>query len=389
MDLIKNLTGKNPKDYEPAAQHLINQADVALFSELVSKDDFLFDFIKRNVSQRLTDACNKSNYQNLYKFFEIYSPHYEDFITSTLAEFANEKDKQKIFEYLKNGSDSAKTYAAGFFSYIEYPPAVEYLIINAHSENSELSSNCARALSILKEQTSYNKAIEILKSEDSFEEYKAVKFLVAYQNKDALPYILKIMKTSRMGENIAAEIPFLVPITDLLNTEYNDDAILVFCYILNSLVEVIPISQIIDFRFYEMVDKMLKSSPTGPIATALVLAKDKFDLFTSTDEYLFDEDKNIKNEINDINILLKKMDIDKYVSFLYEELYEESDFIFFVMELIRDENSLVSLLNGKNQTVILKAMTTLKGMDKLSDEYKQIGISNITDENIKSVAKAL
>ena len=389
MDLIKNLTGKNPKDYEPVAQHLINQADLALFSELVSKDDFLFDFIKRNVSQRLVDACNKTNYRNLYKFFEIYSPHYEDFITSTLAEFANEEDKQKVLEYLKNGSDSAKTYAAGFFSYIEYPPAIDYLIKNAYSENMDLSSNCARALSILKEKTSYNRAIQVLKSGDSFDEYKAVKFLVAYQNKDALPDILNTMKTSRMGENIAAEIPFLVPLTALLNTEYNDDAILTFCYILNNLIEVVPISQIIDFRFYEMIDKMLKSSPTGPIATALILAKDKFDLFTSNDEYIFDEDKNIKTEINDVNILLKKMDIDKYVSFLYEELYEESDFIFFAMELIRDEQSLASLLAGKNQTVILKAMTTLKGMGKLSDEYKQLGISNITDINIKSVATAL
>ena len=57
-DKLKNLTGKNPKDFEPAAFSLINNCDVELFSELVSKDDFLFDFVKQNVSDRLVKVCN-------------------------------------------------------------------------------------------------------------------------------------------------------------------------------------------------------------------------------------------------------------------------------------------------------------------------------------------
>ena len=107
------------------------------------------------------------------------------------------------------------------------------------------------------------------------------------------------------------------------------------------------------------------------------------------EEYLFDEDKNTKNEVNDINILLSKMNINKYLSPLYEELYEESDFIYFVMELVRDEEAIASLLSGENQTVILKAMTLLKSMGSLTPEYKATGLANITDENIKSVALAL
>ena len=92
---------------------------------------------------------------------------------------------------------------------------------------------------------------------------------------------------------------------------------------------------------------------------------------------------------NYINILLKTIDINYYLSPLYEELYEDSDFIYFAMELVQDEEAIALLLNGENQTVILKAMTILKSKNKLSEEYKQLGLSNITDANIKSVAEAL
>ena len=75
MDKIKQLTGKNQKEYEAVAFEIVNNADIELFEELVSKDDFLFDFVKSNVAQRLERACNKSNYKNLLKFLDIYSPY--------------------------------------------------------------------------------------------------------------------------------------------------------------------------------------------------------------------------------------------------------------------------------------------------------------------------
>ena len=68
MDLIKQLTGKNKQDYEQAAAHIIDNADVKTFEDLVSKEDFLFDFIKQNVAKRLQQACNENNYKNLLNF---------------------------------------------------------------------------------------------------------------------------------------------------------------------------------------------------------------------------------------------------------------------------------------------------------------------------------
>ena len=72
-DLIKKLTGKNKTDYEFAARHLVDCADVEMFKALVEKDNFLFDFVKENVSQRISDAVNEKNYENLLEFLKIYS----------------------------------------------------------------------------------------------------------------------------------------------------------------------------------------------------------------------------------------------------------------------------------------------------------------------------
>ena len=389
MDKIKLLTGKNPKEYELIASEMINNSDVELFNELVSKDDFLFDFVKSNVAQRLEKACNKGNYKNVLKFLDTYSPYYEDFITSTLALYGDESIVDYMLEQFKTGSDDAKIYSAGFFAYQKDDRALQLLKEYAFSDETSLSENCARALAKLGDREVYNSALKMLNSDDDFEQMKAVNFLVAYQDKDALRFLFDVMKKSTMSENIAEEIPYLVPLTDMLQTEHNEDAILTFCYIVNGLVELVPVSQIIEFRFYEFIEKLLKSSPSGATAVALFLARDKFNMITENEEYLFDEDKNTKNEVNDIKTLLNNADLRPMTSFLYEELFEESDFIYFVLDIVRDEDSLVSLLSGENQTVIIKVMELLKAQNLLKDEYKQQALSKITDENLKVVANAL
>ena len=389
MDKIKQLTGKNQKEYEPIAQHLIDNADIDLFKKLISQDDFLFDFVKENVAHRLERACNKNNYKNLLKFLDIYSPYYEDFITSTLAQYGDDQITDYMLEKFKTGSTSEKTYAAGYFSYVKDESALYLLQEHAFSDESSLSENCARALAKLNNSDTFNIAVNKLNSDDIFEQMSAANFLVAYQDKRALKPLFSAMKKSKMSENIAELIPYLAPLPDLLQSEFSEDAILTFCYIINGLVELIPASQIINFRLYEFIEKLIKASPSGASAVALFLAKDKFNMITENEEYLFDEDKNTKNEVNDIKMLLNNTNIYNLTSFLYEELYEESDFIFFVLDIVRDEDSLVSLLNGKNQTVIIKVMELLKAQGLLKEEYKNIALSSISDESLKSIANAL
>ena len=389
MDKIKQLTGKNQSEYEPVAKHMIDDADVDLFKELVSKDDFLFDFIKENVSHRLERACNQSNYKNLLKFLNVYSPYYEDFITSTLAQYGGNEITDLMLNKFKTGSTSEKIYAAGYFSYVDEKRALPLLKEYAFSDESSLSENCARALAKSNNKEAYDLAISKLNSDDDFEQMTAANFLVAFQDKKALKPLFEAMKKSKMSENIAELVPYLAPLPELLQSEYSEDAILTFCYIINGLVELVPVSQVIDFRIYEFIEMLINSSPTGASAVALFLAKDKFNMITENEEYLFDEDKNTKNEVNDIKMLLNNTNLYPMTSFLYEELYEESDFIFFVLEIIRDEESLVSLLSGDNQTVIIRVMELLKAQGLLKEEYKQLAVSKIIDENLKVVANAL
>ena len=389
MDKIKQLTGKNQAEYEAVAKEIIDNSDVNLFKELVDKDDFLFDFVKANVAQRLEKACNKDNYRNILNFLNVYSPYYEDFITSTLAQFGDDGLADEMLEKLKNGTLSEKIYSAGYFAYQNDKRALPLLREYAFSEETSLSENCARALSKLNNEDAFNEALTKLDSDDDFIKMTAANFLVAYQDKRALKPLFKAMKTSKMSENIAELIPYLMPLTDMLNTEYNDDAILAFCYIVSGLVELVPVSQVIDFKFYEFIERLISSTPSGASAVALFLAKDKFNMITENEEYLFDEDKNTKNEVNDIKTLLNKANLRNFTSFVYEEMFEESDFIFFVLEIVKDEDSLVSLLSGNNQTVIIKVMEILKSQNLLKDEYKQLALPKIEDENLKVVANAL
>ena len=107
MDLIKQLTGKNPAEYESAAKLLVDNSDVNLFEKLVKQEDFLFDFVKNNVAKRIKNACNKDNYLNLMNFLDYYSPSYDTVIAEVLYEFGGtellpemkDTDHRRILRY--------------------------------------------------------------------------------------------------------------------------------------------------------------------------------------------------------------------------------------------------------------------------------------------------
>ena len=215
-NLIKKLTGKNQSDYEPVANQLINIPDISLFEELVKQDDFLFDFVKQNVANRLQKACNKSNYRNLLALMKVYSPFYEEFITSTLAKFADEDLTDELLEMFENGTEEEKTYAAKYFARIQDPLALPLLNEYAFSENQNLAANCAATLGAFGDREVFNTALEKLKSDDDFEQFSAISFLISYGDKSALDAIIDTMENSSMAENIAGEIPYLVDMITLL-----------------------------------------------------------------------------------------------------------------------------------------------------------------------------
>lgn len=385
---LKKLTGKNKNDYERIAAEIVNNADTALFKELVENDGYLFDFVKQNVAQRLAAACNETNYRNLLKFFDYYSPYYDDFIVSTLARYADEDLTDEILDMFENGTTAQKTYCAKFFSYIQDPLALELLRENSYTENESLNANCAATLGIFQDEASYNDAVRKLWSEDEFEQLSAVKFLVLYGDKKALPEILHAMKNSTMAENIAGEIPYLETIFEILDEQY-EDGLLVLNHIVNGLGEIIGLSSVFDYELYDVFERIIRNSNDSKAAVVLLNAQEKFAILTENDEYLFDEDKNTKNEINDVKKLLSSINIKNLKPLVLQELNETSPFVYTALDFADDVFAIRELLKCSNQTIILKTAEVLKKLNNLDEPTKTVALLKVSDENIKSIIRAL
>lgn len=381
---LKKLTGKF--GFEPVARHLINDCDIALFQELVESESFLFDFVKQNVAERIGAQINDNNYKNLIEFLKFYSPSYEDVIVSALVKFADEDLTDLMLEKFENGTDDEKTYCARFFGAIQDPLAHPLLAANAYSDNEFLAQNCASSLALWQDEKSYNEALEKLKSDDEFEKLSAVKFLSAYGNKNALPEIFNAMKNSALAENIAGEIPYIENLFELLD-KYYEDALLLINFIINGLSEILPLSVIFDFELFEVFERLINNCDDSKCAIVLLNARDKFDTLTENDEYLFDEDKNTKNEVQDIKKLLRSVqDLKKYIN---DELNENSPFVYTALEFATDLLKIRELLKSNNQTLILKTAEILKKLGGFDETARTVALLKVSDINIKSIIRAL
>lgn len=391
MDLIKKLTGKNPDEYENVAKTLVDTSDVNLFAKLVKQDDFLFDFIKNNVAKRIQKACTKENYLNLLNFLEYYSQSYDTMIAGVLYEYGGLEILPVMKEIYLNGNDSKKAYAVKYFAHVpnEYLQDILPLLrSSAKSKFEPLSTNAIEVLSKIGDEVSKNEALEKLNSDDEFEQYDAVKFLVTYQAKDTLDRIIDIMKKSSLSENIASEIPYLISLEELINKN-PDDGVLVLSHIVNAIPEIIPPSATLEYNLYEIFEKLYLEKLTSTSAILLRLAKDKFYELSTNDEYLFDCDKNTKDEVAAINNLLKGIRKEKLNSLIYEELYDGSDFVFFAVDFVNEIEELETLLDSDNQTLLLKVLTILKEKQALKAEHKELALKNITNNEIKAIVEVL
>ncbi len=391
MDLFKAITGKDTALYEQAAKLLVNTPNIDLFRKLVKQDDFLFDFVKNNVAKRIQKACNHDNYKNLFSFFSYYSPSYDTVIAEVLYQYGGIELLPKIKDYYINGNNNEKAYAAKFLSFVPNEHLQDVLTEireYAKSDYEPLSVNSIEILAKLKDCVSKNEAIQNLNSQDAFIQYDAVRFLVTYGAKDCLQLIIKIMKQSTLSENIASEILCLTTIPELINENF-DDGILVLCNIVNAIPEIISPSAALDYNFFELFDELYCNQLNSSSALLLRMAKDKFEALCENEEYLYDCDKNTKEEVFAIKNLLEGVNINKLNNLLYEELYEESDFVFFAVDYADNIEELETLLDSKNQTLVLKVLTRLKEKSALTIEQKKLALNSITNYDIKQIIEVL
>lgn len=389
MDYVKKLTSKNQSDFELAANHIIDNAEVSVFSELVEKDDFIFDFIKQNVAKRLEHACNRDNYSNLLKFLNFYSPSYEDFIARVFAKFADEKTKNELKNLFLNGTIEQKTYVAKYYAFANDESVIDKLTEYAFEDNEALALNSAFALSSLGDRISVNIALDLLNSDDDFKVLSAVKFLSVYGEKSAINIIFDAMKKSSVAEYIACEIGYLESFISLLNSNYYEDALLALINILNGLGEIVAIRDIFTFQLYEVFEYLMNEQPNSKNITVLLTAQNKFNQLTENDEYLFDEDKNTKDEVYQIKKLLNDNLDDDLINLVVPELNENSPLVYSALDLVNEPLVMKPLLTSTNQTLLLKVLEVLKSLNSLEDDDKNLALNNVIDENIKSVILAL
>lgn len=400
LDLyLKNLTAKDEKKAEEAALYLVNNADVELFKMLVDKSDFLFDFVRNNVAKRIEKAISKSNYSNIIKFFDVYSVYYDDLFANILAKHANEDLTDDIFNLLESGTIPQKTYSAKYFSYIPDTVALELLCKYAFCDEESLSYNAAEALGQMQDDISFDIALNNLESEDDFEKLRAVKFFAAYGKNYPFKAIFDAMKTSKMPENIAGQIPYMDSLLNLLNSEYIKDVLLVVDNILTGFGEILPLSDIFQFEIFEVLEFFINANKSSnenssKIAEILLSAYAKFNMFCENQEYIFDEDKDTKNEINAVLNLLKSQGDDfwnKQKRFVLNELRESNDNIHSAISVVVEYKlteaveKLKALLNSKNEIIVCEALSALKILDSLGDVNLDEIIEKIENLNIKAV----
>lgn len=391
MDLFKAITGKNPAEFEQAASILVDTPDIELFKKLVKQDDFLFDFVKNNVAKRIKQACNKNNYKNLIQFLEYYSPSYDTMFAEVFKQYGDESIAEDMKNLLINGSNAQKCYTLKFLKLLNKEQIKDLIPMvreTAILDDEFLSNNAIEFLSAVNDEVSKTEALNKLNSTDEFEQYNAIKFLVTFGAKDALPQILDVMKHSSLSENIASEIPFLIDLESLLEEDF-DSAVLVLCNIVNAIPEIIQPSAVIDYNLLEIFENLYYESLTSSSALLLRMAKEKFASLEENEEYLFDCDKNTKDEVSNINKFFKGVNVNKLNSLLYDELYDESDFVFFAVDYINDIEELETLLDSSNQTLLLKVLSTLKEKQELKAEHKQQALKHITSESIRQIAEVL
>lgn len=401
--LLKDLTNKDENKAQEAANYLINSADTELFGMLVAKSDFLFDFVKQNIIKRLNKAITHENFKNIFKFFEIYSSDYDDLFANILAKNADEDLTDEIMDLLEKGSIEQKTYAAKYFSYIPDTVAIDLLSKYAFSDDESLSYNCAEALGQMHDETSFKIALGSLNTDDDFDKLKAIKFFVAYGKDYPLKEIFNAMKSSKMQENIAGQIPYMVDFIELFKSPFKQDAFIVLDNILVGLGEILPVSDIFQFELYEILEQFLQTNKTenaekGIIAKILLKAYSKFKLFVENQEYIFDEKKETKQEVNAIFNLLQAQNKDFWSNqkrYLVEELKQNKQETLSILPVVGDYKIVEAIsiikenLEANDEIVLCEKLSTLKQLNALNDIDINSITQNITNSNIKAIIESL
>lgn len=398
--LFKNLTGKNEHLALKAANEVLNDTNNEEFIEyFASKFEFLFDFVQNNVKARFEHVINNENYLNLLKFFKYYSYNLDDFVVSILVKYADENLTDKVLEIFESehSNHQEKTYCAKYFYYIPDTIAVEALNKNAFSDFEPLMLNCAQSLKEMNDYTNLELACQKLELNDDFEVLKAVKYIVAFGDKKFANNLYKALEKSSLKENIAGEIPYLIDIADEIKQGKNE-ALFCFNCIIDGFGEILPLCEVFSFEIKQIINYLSSKSNINQSEAVVILnTMLKIDLITQNDEYTFDENKNTKNELNEIQKIFQNFEssfLTNLKEILISDINLDSQFLTDTLNLISEfqlieaKNTLLKLLKVSNDSASCEIITCLKSLNCLDELNQDEVINKIADNNIKAIVKS-
>lgn len=405
--LISDLLKKDKNISQAAACEIIDTKNIEAWIYLIKNSDYIMNFIKHNASNKLFDACNEKNIENLFDFLEYHSPSFDEFIASAFFKFNNDKIEEKMSNLLKNGTNQQKAYAAKYFCLNPKLEIATILFENVKSDYNFLSENIAQTLGVLKDEKSYNYYLKQLFSNDDWECLEAARFLSLYGNKDAILPMLQRMSTSSISDYICGEIASLESLPNLImskNAEIQELSLECFDNILSSLIQTWPLSVVFDFEIQNclkiLLSKVKENSPLkGQYAQLLLKAKNKFDLYYQNNEYKFDEDKNTVDEIKNIYELLKSYP-EEFWEVQKDNLFEELDSsrkrkiacINLISELKMNyaQDELLKLLNDQDENIVCEVILALSNFDMINKiKNKKEILEKITNPNLKAMIKEI
>jgi len=394
-NFIKNLTSKDMNLSQKALKQLLEDESLENYKELCSKSNFIFPFLREKIIQNFVKIINKENLRTIFNFSKIYCAEFEDLIVKSWLKFASQDLTDEILELFESGTIEEKTYAAAYFIHINDSLALEYLNQYALNEFEPLNINCAKALKAFSDETTLNKAKEIvINSTDDFEKNYAFEFICAYNNENSIKFVLEHAYKSPFKINIISNI--------LDNNEFNNLKNILnllemqdlYATILEGYPEDIMLDTLEYYQIYDYIE-FLEKNNNQYSSNLLFLSKIKFGEFLENDIYTFDLDKNSKNELSNIvkklnSIQLSFNELQKELSMHKTNPKEYACAIEVIKEkkLIQYSEFLAQLINTnttKNE-LLAKTAEALKELNK-TNLIDINAIENIENSNLKALIK--
>ena len=405
---ITDLTSKDRNIASRAAKHIIDTKDLSAWKCLVENSENIFSFIKQNISDNFDKAINHDNYKNIFEFLKIYSFDFDECLIDKLIQFSDKNELlQKMTDLIENGSDDEKSYAAKYFTILPNENINKYLFEAYENEDEALKYNVAKALSAAKDTVSYNYYLERLSDEDDWVKLDAAQFLQYYDNKDAFEPLLNALSQSTMPEHLAGYAGMLNNISNYFNSDNeNIKKLSLDCYqhIIDSLAEVWPLSNILDFNIFDCVEKLItlinSENDNSRYAILLLKTKSQLETFFNNDEYKFNE---TKDTLEDMESILEIIDeggdnfFNKCQNLIKNELFNADSnrvsYAIKVIELLSLKeyiNDLKEILSKAcSDEIIFELVSALKSFNDFENVDKNSVLAKVSDINIKSVLEQM